>query len=176
MKINELVEMYNKNPRIDFTKYLEVQKYIGIAMKQEIAKMVVEGCTTEVDGEIRIDSVARYLLFTMAVISAHTNLEFTKDDAVGDYDLLCESGVLVKIIETFKDDYAQCQEILNMVTTDKLQDSMTIEKKIFNFVDGIENILRVAADKLVEKFDVELPDDFQLNENILMELYNAIKK
>ena len=120
MKINELVKKYKENERINIANEIEAKPYIGIMQKKQIAELVLENCAYEKDGEIHINSVEKYLLFTIAVITAHTNLEFDYEDngAIDDYDSLCESGLLIKVIDTFKDDYASCQEILNMMTAE----------------------------------------------------------
>lgn len=179
MKINELVEMYKKNPRIDIAKQLEVQNYVSIALKREMARLVLDNCTYIVDDEIHIDSIERYILFTIAVIGMHTNLEFSYEEdsdtsTIDDYDILCESGLLVKIIDTFKDDYVSCQEILNMMTSDRLQDNMTIEKKLYKFLDGIQNMLSGAVDNLVENLDVDSLNELQLDKTNLSQLFELI--
>ena len=176
MKVNEFIEMYKKNPRIDIAKTLEVVPYISIEYKRELARLVLDNCTTMVDGEIHIDSVERYLLFTISVIGMHTNLEFVDEengtDAISDYDMLCESGLLVKIIDTFKDDYASCQEILNMMTTDVLQNSMTIEKKIHKVLDYIQEIFGNGVNNLIENLNLDSLGD--LDQEKLVKLYELI--
>lgn len=181
MKVQELVEKYKKNQRIDIAKELDVKAYVSIAFKREMAQLVLDNCSTVIDGEIHIDSVERYILFTIAVIGMHTNLEFTYEDdqehsSIDDYDALCESGLLVKIIDTFKDDYASCQEILNMMTADKMQSSMTIEKKIGNFLDEIQGALGESLNKLVEKLNPDkLMGNLPIDQNKLLDLYSSIK-
>ena len=177
MKVNELIEKYEKNPRIDLVKNLEIVPYISIEYKRQLAKLVLDNCTSVVDGEIHIDSVERYLLFTISVIGMHTNLEFSRGEdeeysVLDDYDALCESGLLVKIIDTFKDDYASCQEILNMMTTDRLQDSMTIEKKIYNFLDSLKDMLSNGVNNITNNFNTDLLKD--LNPENLEKLYNFV--
>lgn len=181
MKVQELVEKYNKNPRIDIAKAIEAKQYVGIAFKQRMASLVLDSCTTIVDGEIHIDSVEKYILFTIAVINMHTNLEFTNSDdenysPLADYDLLCESGLLIKIIDTFRDDYASCQEILNMMTADKMQNNATIEKKIGNLLEGIENIVSESIGGLIEKLNLDdLAGDLPIDQNKLLELFSSTK-
>ena len=181
MKVNEFIEMYKKNARIDIANVLDVKKYIGIEYKKNIASLVLDNCTTVVDGEVNIDSVERYLLFTISVISAHTNLEFLYENdedysAIDCYDMLCASGLLVKIIDTFKDDYMACQEILNMMTSDRMNSHMTIEKKILNFIDGVQNILSDGISNLLNKINLDdLPDGLNIDKTKLLELYSSIK-
>lgn len=179
MKVKEFIEMYEKNPRIDIAKKLEVVPYIGIEYKRELANLVLDNCISIIDGEIHIDSVDRYLLFTISVIGMHTNLEFAYDEtsdgsSIDDYDALCESGLLAKVIDTFKDDYASCQEILNMMTTDRLQNNMTIEKKIYKFVDAIQEILAGTVNNMVDKLDINSLKNLQLDQNKLTKLYDLI--
>ena len=118
----------------------------------------------------------------------HTNLEFiyldddngennVTWDAIADYDLLCESGLLLKIIDTFKTDYAACQEVLNMLAVDKMQDNMTIEKKIYKFVDWIENTLGGAVNTITEQLKLDdLVDGLPIDQSTLSNIYNLINK
>ena len=178
MKVKNFVEMYEKNSRIDIAKTVETEPYIEIVRKRQIAELVLEHCTYEVDDEIHIDSVERYILFTISVISAHTNLEFDHDNnaAVDDYDMLCKSGLLIKVIDTFKDDYVACQEILNMMTSDKLQDSMTIEKKLYQFLDGIQYTLDETLNGIVEKINFDILNDLPIDKSKLLKLTNLFEK
>ena len=180
MKINELVAMYEKNPRIDIAKVVETRPYVGIEYKRHLAELVLDNCTSVVDGEIHIDSVERYILFTIAVIGIHTNLEFSTDEdsAVGsidDYDELCRTGLLTKVIDTFKEDYLACQEILNMMTADLLQNHITIEKKIHQFIDSIQEILSGAVASAIDKLDIDGLDGFSMDQEKLMSIYNLFK-
>lgn len=174
MRINELVEKYKQNERINITKEIEAKSYISIMRKKQIAELVLENCTYEVDGEIHIDSVERYILFTISVIGAHTNLEFDYENnlVIEEYDALCESGLLIKVIDCFKDDYASCQEILNMMTADKLQESMTIEKKLYQFLDGVQYTLDTVLNDFVEQLNFDSLNDLKLGKDSLFKLFN----
>ena len=179
MKVKEFVEMYKKNPRIDISKQLDVKQYVGIAFKREMAQLVLDNCTTIVDGEVHIDSLERYILFTLAVIGLHTNLEFYDDNddysAIDDYDALCEAGLLIKIIDTFKQDYDACQEILNMVTADKLQDNITFEKKVYQFFDALQDILDNVATKFADEINFDFLEDGKIDQGKILELYDLLK-
>lgn len=181
MKINQFVEMYKNDQDMNIEEQLEVIKYVSIAAKRELAKLVLDNCTSVVDGEVHMDSVERYILFTIAVISMHTNLEFADEDdeeydAIDSYDMLCESGLLTKIIDTFADDYAACNEILNMMTDDIMQYNMTIEKTLYRFLDGVQDTLDAAIVSLVDKFDPDMLGDLKLNQDNLSQLYKLLKK
>lgn len=182
MKVQELINKYEKNQRIDIAKEVETQPYVSIVAKRNMAKLILDNCTTVVDGEVHIDSVDRYLLFTIAVIALHTNLEFSDKDneeysATADYDLLCQSGLLVKVIETFKDDYASCQEILNMMTADRMQNNMTIDKKLYSLVDSIQDTISNVIEGLAKSLNLDgltkdLPVDPQQITKILELMQN----
>ena len=178
MKVQELVKKYEQNQRIDIAKEIEAKPYIGIMQKGHLAELVLEGCMYEVDGEIHVNSLEKYILFTITVISAHTNLEFDheNDMAIADYDALCESGLLIKVIDTFKDDYASCQEVLNMVTADKLQNNMTIEKKLYQFLDGIKDAADNALNELVGQLNLDFLNDLNLNQDSLSKLFELVNK
>jgi hypothetical protein len=141
MKTNELIEMYQKNRMIDLKKVLEVEEYVSIAHKQKVAELVLNECITEENGNLYMDSLSRYILFTMAVINVHTNLEFASDDeehsVLDDFDALSKNHLLEKIIETFKEDYDACQIVLDMMTSDRLKNHETLERKIIRFLSTL---------------------------------------
>lgn len=153
MKVNELVELYQKNKMIDLKKILEIKEYISIAHKQKIAELVLDECITEQNGNLYINSLSRYILFTMAVISIHTNLEFAYEDEgyniLDDFDALNKNHLLDKIIETFKDDYNACQIVLDMMTSDKIKNHETLEKKIISLLSSMPE----TFDKFQEIFN-----------------------
>lgn len=182
MKVNEIVAKYNNNQRIDIAKLLDVKKYIGIEQKAYLAQLVLENCTEVVNNKITINSLDRYILFTIAVIGMHTNLEFVDEDdaeySVTDgYDILCESGLLAKIIETFKDDYAACQEVLSMMTSDLMQHNITFEDQVNLFLDDIKNTVNTAIENLVDQLNLdEMMDGKQIDQGKLLKLFDFVAK
>lgn len=141
MKINELLEMYKKNQMINLKNVLEVEEYISTPLKRKMCDLVLDSCIEDVNGVLHIDSFDRYILFTIAVISMHTNLEFSLDadgvTSIDEYDELNKIGLIDKIINTFKTDYEACKVMLDMLTTDRMKNQETLEKKIVQFLNGI---------------------------------------
>lgn len=178
MKVNKFVEKFKKNKMLDIKKELEVKEYIGIAEKEKLARVVLDNCTTEINNEIHINSLERYLLFIISVINTHTNLDFSDEDnsALDDYDALCENGLIDKIIGTFKEDYDACEIVLNMMTTDRLQSSMTIEKKIYSFFDNVSEIVQHATDSLLDIIKINANGEVGIDTDSLLDIYNAIAK
>ncbi len=181
MKVSEFVEKFKKNKMLDIKKELEVKEYIGITAKEELARVVLDNCTTEINNEIHINSLERYLLFIISVINIHTNLDFSDKDnedysALDDYDALCENGLIDKIIGTFKEDYDACEIVLNMMTTDRLQSSMTIEKKIYSFFDNVSEIFQHATNSLLDVIKINENGEVGIDTDSLLDIYNAIAK
>jgi hypothetical protein len=116
-------------------KELEVKTYLPFRMKREIAEMVVAQNTEWVDGIKRNDSINQYIGFIVAMIGAHTSLEFG-DDPVVDYDLLAESGLLPQIIAEFQESYNECDILLKMALAAELEDN-NINVSVARFLDGI---------------------------------------
>ena len=148
MKIKELVEKSNgiKNTQINPTaveeyikKNVEFKAYIPFVEKREMCAKVLEGACKSVGGIVEVDSVSRYLLFTLAIINKYTNLEFenTDDlDAIDQYDMLCQSGLLNPILEIVAGEYETCNNILNMMMAD---------------IDANNNNVAVVFDKALQK-------------------------
>lgn len=129
---------------------LEIRTYIPFVKKRAIAEMVVAQNTEEVDGVKRNDSINQYVSFVVAMISAHTNLEFGEDPVV-DYDLLAESGLLHQIIAEFKTSYDECEILLKMALAMELEDN-NINVLVGKFLNGIlqrlDGVGEVLKDKL----------------------------
>lgn len=116
-------------------KELEVKTYIPFRTKREIAEMVVAQNTEWIDGIKRNDSINQYIGFVVAMLTAHTSLEFS-DDPVADYDLLAESGLLPQIITEFKESYDEGDILLKMALAMELEDN-NINVSVARFLDGI---------------------------------------
>ena len=161
MKIVELVEMYKKNKMVNLKNILEVEEYVSTPIKRNMCELVLDSCVENIDGVLRIDSLNRYLLFTIAVISVHTNLEFNIEEngttSIEEYDELNKAGLIEKIIATFESDYEACKVMLDMLTNDRIKNQETLDKKILKFINSISN----EIDKLDNKKEIlSLLEDF----------------
>lgn len=154
MKIMEFIEIMSKeNSSKRISAILETKKYLPISEKRRIAESVIEACTTDNDGFVQIDSLDKYIMFTIVVISNYTNLEFGPDgDFLSDYDRLCEAGLLDAVIATFDKEYARTNEILNMLLTDKLQHNST-EASLAKVVDSANNYMDKFINVLENKIE-----------------------
>ena len=101
---------------------LEVREYVPFKEKRAIVELIVLNNIKVVDGVKKNDSISQYISFITAMLTAHTNLEFS-EDPVADYDILSESGLLTTIIDTFKTDYSECDVLLKMALANELEDN-----------------------------------------------------
>lgn len=174
MTIKNFIEAY-KNQRFAITKngtedriewikkQLEVKNYLPFAEKRELCEMVLGACCTkDENGLMKVDSVQRYILFTISVISRYTNLEFYSDtefDSIDEYDMLCEANVLNIILAVLGDEYASCNNMLNMMLEDIIANNNTVEavfgSAFGKLSDSLDNLIGAFADK-VEELELDL--------------------
>lgn len=168
MKIKEFCDAYKakrfmvtKNgidERIEYLKKeIELKKYIPFADKREICSNVIDACCTKKGGLIKVDSVTRYIMFTISVISAYTNLEFSSGedyDSLDEYDMLCEAGLLNPILALIGDEYATCNNMLNMMMEDVIANNNTVEAVLGHNLgkvsDALDDLIGAFADKVAE--------------------------
>ena len=120
MKIKEFCKEYSN--RIDKLKgdylkeNLKITTYLPFIKKDAIATVLVDRSTykfesyTKEDGtigskktdEIKVNSVAQYLLFCRVVIENYTNLEVETEGFYEEYDALNESCVLFELAAEFE--------------------------------------------------------------------------
>jgi len=161
MKIKEFVDGFlakkNMNPNavVDYIrKELEIKDYVPFVEKRDLCENVLNICNEKDDnGLVKVDSVSRYIVFTISVISKYTNLEFSsgKDDefdSLDEYDMLCKAGLLDLVLEAIGAEYAVCNNVLNMMMADIVANNNTVENvighalgKIGNSVDGLIDVL-----------------------------------
>ena len=117
MKIREFIEKYNTiatdRLKEDYLNdNLHIKAYLPFLKKDAIARVLVDRSIykyenyTKEDGtigsrktdEIKMDSVAQYLLFCRVVIENYTDLEVETEGFFEEYDALKQSGLLDKLM------------------------------------------------------------------------------
>ena len=146
MLVNEFVQKF-KNDKISNSKVtpnavsdylkkeLEIKTYLPFRKRRMIVETVVAQNTEWVDGIKRNDAINQYIGFVVAMIGAHTSLQFS-NDPVTDYDLLAESGLLTLIVEEFRTSYDECDTLLKMVLAAELEDN-NINVLVGRFLNNI---------------------------------------
>lgn len=187
MKVIEFIETVKKNPNqaTAICKKIIKTKYIPVLKKRQLAELVYENSTEYENGIVKVDSLSKYLIFTLLMLTKYTELEFSVDEkgaateeAINEYDMLCENGLINKIIAEFEEDYVRANEIMNYVFKDNLAVNNTIEAvmgkaatTLLNIVDDFANTLSNKVDEM--NVDLENLDMGQL-QNVL-QLLNVEK-
>ena len=146
-------------------KELEIKDYVSFAEKRELCASVLNACNTKDDnGLIKVDSVSRYIIFTLSIITKYTNIEFSSGedsefDSLDEYDMLCQSGLLNLILDVIGTEYTTCNNILNMMMADIESNNNTVENVVATVLGrlggSIDNLIAVLADK-VESLNLDL--------------------
>ena len=145
-------------------KTLEVKDYVPFAEKRELCVQVLNACNTKDDsGLIKVDSVSRYIIFTLSIISKYTNLEFSSGedeiDSLDEYDMLCQAVLLNPILDVIGAEYTTCTNMLNMMMDDIVSNNNTIENVISTVLsklgDSVDGFIDVISDK-VESMNLDL--------------------
>lgn len=171
MKIYEFVEAYKKmqnKSTASVSKLIEAKEYVPILRKKYLAELIYNASTALENNVVKVDSLSKYMMFTMLMITEYTNLEFSVDDngaateeAIDEYDVLCHENLLNPIIECFAEDYARANEVLNYVFKDNLAASNNVEAVLGRVSVGLLNIvdgLAMALQQKAEEFNLEIPD------------------
>ena len=171
--VNEFISKKVQNTQINpnavydyIKKTLEVEDYIPFEEKRELCARVLNACNTrDVDtGLVKVDSVKRYIIFTISVISKYTNLEFSSGedsefDSMDEYDMLCQHDLLNPILDVIGQEYSTCNNMLNMMMSDVMTNNNTVENVLGNAMSNLLGIIDQFADVLsnkVESLDLDL--------------------
>lgn len=169
MKVIEFINDFKTkkimNTKTDTTivsKYLkdklEVKDYIPFTKKRELCAHVLTTCNQVDDsGLVKVDSVSRYIVFTLAILSTYTNLEFSSGedgiDSIDEYDMLCQANLLNPILEVIGVEYVSCNDLLNMMMADIVANNNTVENVLSNALKRVLDIVDGFADTLSEKVE-----------------------
>jgi uncharacterized protein YjgD (DUF1641 family) len=182
MKVREFIDAMKKNPTKENATLQSIikTKYVPILEKRKLAELVYENSTEMENGLVKVDSLSKYIIFTVLMLSRYTTLEFTfsendvlQKEAVDEYDALCSEGMLDKIISCFKEDYMRANEILNYVFKDNLSVENSLEAVISDKADGVLDIIDTFVNALASKvndlnMDLSSIDQVQLEKVINM--------
>ena len=137
----------NEHAISDYIKEkLEIKTYLPFRDKRILVETVVSQNIEWVDGVKKIDSFDEYVGFIIAVLTAHTSLQFS-GDPVADYDLLAESGLLPQIIAEFQESYSECDALLKIARSMEFEDN-NINAIVARFLDSILKKLDGVGDVL----------------------------
>lgn len=183
MKVQELVNIIgdNKNKQSNverlqaiLKKNLNVKEYLGIKAKKNLIDSIVSECILYDNGVFKFDDIDKYICFTMRTIEAYTTLELS-DDIENDYDLLCQSGLLEMVVNTFKKEYDDVNILLQMKCAYILSDN-NIEAQVGKFLTELLDKVDVFVNALSNKVDGFSFDNLPINEKDLNKLLEFVGK
>lgn len=151
MKINEFVELTktkgwmpiafnDQNEKIK--KELEIKNYLSIKAKKDLVEDIVGDTILYNNWLYKFNGIDQYVTYTMKTIAAYSNLELS-DDLEEDYDLLCESGLLDKILRTFEDEFKSVLSLLQMQC-----DYILLDNSVTAHINGVLDSVVAAINKL----------------------------
>ena len=165
MKVMDFISIYNAKKIANTTavgewirKTLEVKDYVSFVEKRELCADVLNACNTIDDsGLVKVDSVSRYLIFTISVVAKYTNLEFSSGedgvDSIDEYDMLCQHNLLNPILDVIGAEYTSCNNVLNMMMSDIVANRNTVENVLANAATKITVATDRLFDALIEKIE-----------------------
>lgn len=183
MYIKEFVEKYNAiatdRLKEDYLNdNLHIKTYLPFLKKDAIARVVVDRSTykyenyTKEDGaigsrktdEIKVNSVAQYILFCRVVIENYTNLEVETEGFFEEYDLLKQSGLLDKLMVGNDieqplipmSEISELRTLVDMKQKDEIFNNGTPQSFISGQVERFGTLLGVTLKPIMEKISEQL--------------------
>ncbi len=161
MKISELKVLLTQGRKPEELG-IEIKPYIPFIEKKMLVEAILDGCI-QIDGNgvYTCDYFMKKLLFDMKVIISYTNIDFSEDTAVEEYDFLVENKILEYVIK--KIDNEELHHIYEFLY-DELQQKIEIG-------NSLANIVAIGITKLIDKF----PNDKQiksLSKSLVKDLNN----
>ena len=174
--ITKFVEEYENRAteslKDDYLKNtLEVKKYIPFVLKDALASTIANATcfekiekkdldgnvTFENTGRIKLNSVARRLLFYRCVIEQYTNLKVETEGFHEEYDLLNSLGILDKIIQMIPErELGEFAQIVDMKISDTVSYYSTPQKFVSDQVERFGTLIGVTLNPFLEKLADQL--------------------
>ena len=159
--IDEYVALKDDNAKSRLVKKHIVTTYLDYVKKIDEAKKIVQHSCYDANGRYMINSPIRFMLFTMSVIRDYTDLEFSTENTVGQFDLLMKYRIMDSILPFIADDYAQFETILKMVFDDEYENNRSLPSFMEMKVASLMDVLAAmeVPDKLEDEISSETNDN-----------------
>ena len=98
---------------------LAVKDYERYEVVCAICDQIIANSYFTTDGQFKVDSCKKYLLYVSALLNTYTNIRFDKNDMLGDFNLLQRYGLIDVIINYIPEaQVAMFDSVLNMKSND----------------------------------------------------------
>jgi len=170
MQIQILKERINELPEnqifimTEILEGVEIKSYLSTIEKKVIIDNIINGSIeTDDNSIIKINFFNKKLITDISLVTNYTNLIFSDDNSIEDYDFLSQYKILHYIIKNIDND--ELDFIYNMI-----EDELDQQIKIVN---SLESVLANGINKLIDK----IPDEKSMNKliNNLPKVLNKIK-
>lgn len=149
--------------RIYLEGALAVKDYERYEVICTICDQIIASSYFTVDGQFKVDSCKKYLMYISALLNTYTNIRFDENDALGDFNLLQRYGLVDVIISYIPESQmAVFDSVLNMKSNDLMtnyyEPHAFVKEQVVKFAPlihkWIESFLG-ATENLVKDIDIE---------------------
>lgn len=180
MKIKEFTEKYGAiatdRLKEDYLNgNLHIKTYLPFLTKVTLADKLAKITTLDKDtGNVNVKSDVNYLLFCRMIVEQYTDLQVETEGFYEEYDLLNESGLLDKIMQTIPEkEIAEFKMICDMKKDDIIFNQSTPNAFINQQIERITNIASITLKPVLDKLATELEN---MDEEKIEKLSNKVEK
>lgn len=147
IQVSEIIEKLQNGETLDHCG-IEIIPYLPIATKKQIINQIVLNSIIEVDGMKVLDSINKYIALNVSLVSFYSNVD-------GDFDDICEHGIIDYVTNKAKDEYYFISDMV-----DTIVDS---ECELHNSLSGMINrnlailISKIPDEKSINKIMKSIP-------------------
>lgn len=142
---------------------LAVKDYERYEVVCAICDQIIANSYFTTDGQFKVDSCKKYLLYVSALLNTYTNIRFDENDMLGDFNLLQRYGLIDVIINYIPEaQVAMFDSVLNMksndIMTNYYEPHAFVKEQVVKFAplihEWIESFLG-AAESFMGEIDMD---------------------
>ena len=152
MNIQDLKEILSKidKTNINLNELIKVKSFISSIEKKLLLDNIINGCIETDENQImKIDYFNKILVKDISIIANYTDLEFSDDDSIAEYDYLIQNGIFDYIIKNINEKEI---EFINDLLYDELKQKIDLN-------NSLTNVIAKTLNNLISK----IPDEKSLN-------------
>lgn len=164
MTVKEFVDGY-KSGNTEYTaKELVTKAYIPAAQKLLMSQEIVRITSYKMDNkgdltdEAELKSPLADLYATMYAISEYTNIDVNLQDAVNEFDLLAEAGLVDYLVAMLPNDADRFMEMVTATKKDFIKNHMSMSAVIDKGINRITNVIKEAAGPILDGLEKALAE------------------
>lgn len=141
MRVFEIKELLKEGKSL--SDLIQLKSYIPFVEKKILCDKIIEGSLYEENGMLLCNYYDKKLFIEISIINNYTDIELDEENIVGDYDILCELGIVEHILKCLDDDE-------KYFIYDMVEDGICQKIKIGN---SMESVVKKGLDKFVNIID-----------------------